>query len=196
MEVQFGFFAANKNENKLCFIFLHNWKSVGAKVHRLLIISVFLFLWLKKRILIFFFVFRFSFSSGILKTDYGSFLVFVFDLRHWNWQSLFKREYLGNSDGGVRKCLRSRSFSLKSRKYVTTIVAQVSIFCTQECLKASRFIGYSFSFSKGFLSTSPQKLFPLTPYFFLLRNLQIRLCQLVTIFCMFCLSCAYTTWDR
>ena len=81
-------------------------------------------------------------------------------------------------------------------KYVTTIVVQVFIFCPQECLKASWFIGYPFSFSKGFLSMSSQKLLPLTPSFFLLRNLQIRLGQSFTIFCMCCLSCAYISTDR
>lgn len=61
---------------------------------------------------------------------------------------------------------------------------------------ASWFICYSFCFLKGFLLTSPQKLLPLMLSLFLLRSLSIRLHQSFTVFCMCCLSGAYTTKER
>ena len=87
------------------------------------------------------------------------------------------------------------SFSTICNHYSGPSVHILSTGVSKSNLKASWFISNSLSFSKGFLSMSPQKSLPLTPSFFLLHNLQIRLNQSFTVFCMCCHSCTNTTRD-
>ena len=72
------------------------------------------------------FNFLFSFSCVIWKTDYKSF--FVFGQWQWNWQSLFRREYLGTKMAALENLIDKdfvRRFLMKQKHTYEELVTKI-----------------------------------------------------------------------